>query len=45
MIIAVSDPCKPLPLAFDGAMQEDMVDPAHLLALEAIRRAGYEVNL
>ncbi len=37
--------CTELPLAFDGAMQEDMVDPAHLLALEAIHRAGYEVNL
>lgn len=34
--------CTELPLAFSPTMKSDMVDPAHLLALEAIRRAGYE---
>lgn len=36
--------CTELPLAFEASLPKDLVDPAHLLALEAIRRAGYEVN-
>lgn len=31
-----------LPLAFLSLENTDMVDPAHLLAIEAIRLAGYE---
>lgn len=34
--------CTELPLAFSSHMAEDMVDPAHLMALEAIRYAGYK---
>ena len=37
--------CTELPLAFDGALPEDLVDPAHLLAVEAIRAAGYQTVL
>ena len=33
--------CTELPLAFGGGMAEDVIDPAHVLALEAIQRAGY----
>lgn len=36
--------CTELPLVFADALPPDTVDPAHLLALEAIRRAGYEVK-
>ena len=36
--------CTELPLAFDGAMPADAVDPAHILALEAIRQAGYRAK-
>lgn len=37
--------CTELPLVFGQTLPTDLVDPAHLLAIEAIRQAGYEVAL
>jgi len=35
--------CTELPLAFEQAMTDDMVDPARILAVSAIKQAGYEI--
>ena len=36
--------CTELPIAFCGHMNEDIIDPTQLLAMEAIKAAGYELR-